>query len=698
MNLDVTFHPHTIALIGASRDEQSVGSGLLKNLLSKQYMGSVYPVNPKAQMLQGVPCYPSIKDIPSQVDLAIIAVPAHVVIPVVEEAIVYNIQSIIVISAGFKEQGHDGKEREETLVALCKKNSIALIGPNCLGILNPHIGLNASFETVLPAKGSIACISQSGALISSLLDIANERGIGFSKIVSVGNKAVVTENELLPYLFDDPETSVITLYTEALHDAPELIGLLRRNQLSQHPKPIIMLKAGVTEEGQHASSSHTGSLAGSDMAYEALCKQSGIIRVHTMDELLTTAHIFATNPLPKGNNIVIVTNAGGPGIIATDEASRFHLSLAHFSEQTKQQLTAMLPANSHPVNPVDLLGDASSERYEKALGIIAKDDNVNSIVVIVTPQTMTDIPETAAAIVRIRNTIQKPIVASFIGAEQIEPGQMILSSTHVAHSQFPEPAVTALGHLTMFANHIRYHSSTVERIENVSSVVSFSIPPHDKALLLDTSTVFSLLKQANILVVSSALAQTSQEAEEKALQMNCMLAMKVVSPDISHKTDVGGVMLNVLPEKAKEAFTTILENIRSHVPHARTDGVLLTQMVEEEGAEFFVGMKKEPLLGTLILVGLGGIYVEILRDIESRFAPLTHADAIQMIQGLKGNKILEGVRGKEALDTHALADIVVHVGTLALQIPEIKELDINPVFVQTIGKGALVLDARIIVE
>lgn len=697
MNLDIIFHPHTIALIGASRDEQSVGYGLLKNLLHKQYKGSVYPVNPKAQTLQGVPCYPSLKEIPSQVDLAIIAVPAQIVLSVIEEAIHYNIKSIIVISAGFKEQGEEGKQREDALIKLCKQENIALIGPNCLGILNPHIGLNASFETVLPAKGSIACISQSGALISSLLDIANERGIGFSKLVSVGNKALVTENELLPYLFQDPETSVITLYTEALHDAPELIHLLRKNQLSEHPKPIIMLKAGVTEEGQHASSSHTGSLAGSDMAYEALCKQSGIIRVRSMDELLTTAHIFATNPLPKGNNIVIVTNAGGPGILATDEASRLHLSLAHFQEETIQKLTDMLPQHSHAANPVDLLGDASSDRYEKALTIIAQDDHVDSIVTIVTPQTMTEIPETAAAIVRIRNMVQKPIVASFIGAEQTEPGQMMLSSMSVAHTQFPEPAVTALGHLTKYANTIAFHSSLEQPLNNNNHVFSFSLPSHDKEVLLDTSTVFSLLTQAGIPVISSSLAQTSEEAQEKALKMNCTLALKIVSPDISHKTDVGGVLLNIAPENAKEAFITLLDNVHSHVPDARTDGVLLTQMIEQEGAEFFVGMKKEPSLGTLILVGLGGIYVEVLRDIESRFAPLTIDDAIQMIQGLKGNKILQGIRGKSPLDTNALADIVVKVGELSLQIPEIKELDINPVYVQSKGNGAIVLDARIVV-
>lgn len=698
MNFDLVFSPHSIALVGASRDALSVGAGLLKNLSSTAYKGSVYPVNPKATDIQGIPCFASLNDIPSQIDLVIIAIPAPFVQKVVEEAVALGIKAIIIISAGFKEQGTEGKEREELLSELCRKNDIALVGPNCLGILNPHIGLNASFETVLPIKGSIACISQSGALISSLLDIANERGIGFSKIISVGNKALVTENNLLPYLLEDPYTKVITIYTESLSDAPFIINTLRQNQTSPQPKPIIMLKAGVTEEGQHASSSHTGSLAGSDMAYDALCNQAGIIRVRSMDELLTTAHIFASNPLPAGNKVTIVTNAGGPGILATDEASRLSLSLSHFSDETNKKLTEILPPNAHPANPVDLLGDATHERYQKALEIVASDPEVDSMVVIVTPQTMTDIPETAASIIHIRNNYPKPIVVSFIGDEQVESGQMILSSAQIAHSQFPEPAVTSLGHLTTFAEIIASRRTEDPPTHTQINFDHIPLPPHTQKVLLDTDTVFTILQHAHIPVVPWALSQSPHEAREKALHINKPLAMKVVSREISHKTDVGGVLLNIKPEEADSAFRTILDNIRKHVPQAKTEGILLTEMISGEGCEFYIGVKKEAPLGTLIIVGLGGIYVEIIKDVSSGFAPLSINDIETMILSLKGASILKGVRGKPPLDIQALSEMVLNVSHLALSLPGIVELDINPVFVKPKNEGAVVLDARIVME
>ncbi len=698
MNIHTVFNPNSIALIGASRDPNSVGGSLLQNLLQSNYKGSVYPVNPKATEIMGVSVYPTVSSIQKPVDLAIVAIPSKGVLSVIQEAIEAQIKAVVVISAGFKEQGEEGKKREEELVKLCNTHDLTLVGPNCLGILNAHIELNASFETVLPIKGNIACISQSGALISSLLDIANDRGIGFSKIISVGNKAQITENELLPYFFQDPETSVITLYTESLHNANELLSMIHENQRSDHPKPVIMLKAGVTQEGQHASSSHTGSLAGSDFAYQTLVNQAGIIRVRSMDELLTTAHVCANNPLPNGNKVTIVTNAGGPGILATDEASRLSLSLSHFTQTTISQLTTILPSNSHPVNPVDLLGDANSTRYEQALSIIAKDPEVDSIVTIVTPQSMTDVPETAAAIIRARNSINKPVVSSFIGDKQIDKGQFLLSATGVAHSQFPEPTVTALGHLTAFASTVKKRKNSEYAVFRSIDTTQISLPQVKSNTLLDTETVFKLLQKAEVPVVTSVLAQSERDIEEKSKQFHGEIAMKIVSPDISHKTDVGGVKLHVKPEQAMQEFKEMMERIRTHAPQARTDGVLLSEMIEGEGEEFYIGMKREEPLGTLILVGLGGIYVELLKDISGNFAPITTIQAKEMIFSLQGSPLLTGIRNKPLLDIDAFCSVLVNVANLALSVPSIKELDINPIIIRPKGQGVIVLDARMIMS
>jgi acetate---CoA ligase (ADP-forming) len=700
MDFETLFTPQSIALIGASREETSVGFSLLKNLLTGTYKGSVIPINPKATDILGARCYSSIGVVPNPVDTAIIAVPASVVYAVSEQSIAKGIKNLIIISAGFREQGEEGKKREEDLAKLCINHHVTLIGPNCLGILNPHIGLNASFETVLPKKGNIAFLSQSGALISSLIDIATSRGIGFSKIISLGNKTLIGEHELLPYLFTDPQTGVILLYAEFLTQAPELIGLIRENIRSDHPKPVILLKAGVSQAGQKASSSHTGSLAGSDAAYSALTDQSGIIRVSSVDELLSAAQVLSQNPLPLGNSLAIVTNAGGPGIIATDASAAAGLTLSSFSDETKNNLQSILPPASHVANPVDVLGDATSVRYEKVLTAIGNDPQVHSILTIVTPQSMTDIPETAASIVRLRNSIHKPIVATFMGAPHVEQATEIFSLTQVTHIQFPEQGVTALGHAAFFAAEVQKKREVAKNDINASQVVKDKIREliSKNTTLVDTPSVLLVLKEFGLPILKYEYCTNAEEAKVKAKNVGESLAIKIVSSDISHKSDVGGVRLNVSSDTVFDEYTKMLETVKSHAPEGHIEGVLVTEMVKEEGAEMILGIKREKGLGTLIMVGFGGIYVEVLKDTAFRFAPLTKDDAVDMVHSLKAAKLLSGVRGKPALDEEALIDAILKIAMVALSVPEISELDINPLLVKEKGKGAVILDARIVLS
>ncbi|MCX8008142.1 MAG: acetate--CoA ligase family protein [Patescibacteria group bacterium] len=700
MNLDAIFSPQKIALIGASRDERSVGFSLLKNLLSPSYKGTVFPINPHADTLLGKRVFHTIDELPEKPDLAIVAIPAIHVLKTVEELGKKGFPAVLVISAGFKEAGEEGRQRETDLVTVCTTYGTTLIGPNCLGIVNPHLGLNASFETVLPEAGSIAFISQSGALISSLLDIARHREIGFSKVISVGNKAMVSELELLPYLFHDPQTKVILLYSEVLTDAQRIIHIVRENNHADNPKPVILLKAGITPAGQKASSSHTGSLAGSDAAYEALVAQAGIIRVKTINEMLSTASVFTTSRLPRNRNLAIITNAGGPGIIATDEADRIGLHLPLFDNQTEQSLRAVLPQSSHVANPVDVLGDATSSRYEQTIHAVLRDDTIQSVLTIVTPQSMTDIPETAEAIVRAQQTSQKLVVASFMGEPLVKPGVDILARNNVPHMQFPEDAVKAIGHA------VRFYEITQKpyRLPNKSYEFPSKIQTIIQSLktnnvhLVNMETTFTLLSLCGLPLVKSVLVQSAEEAEKEAENFQSAIAMKIVSPDISHKTDVGGVRLRVQKQEAGSVFKEIVQTVSSHVPNARTHGVLMTEMIEGDGIELIVGIKRETGLGTLIMLGVGGIYVEVLRDVVFRFAPLTDYDVQDMIDALKAKQLLYGFRGAKRRDLESLYHVLMILSSLALQIPEIEELDINPLFLREEGQGCVILDARIILK
>ncbi len=693
------FYPESIVMIGASRREKTVGNDIVKNLVQQGYKGKIYAVNPKADEVYGIKVDKSVEDIDGSIDLAIVAVPAKFVTESIRQAAAKGAKAAIVISAGFKEIGNT--ELEQELADTCKELGVTLIGPNCLGIINPEISMNASFAALMPKTGNIAFLSQSGALCTAVLDYASDLGIGFSKFMSIGNKAATDELALIKYLNDDPQTQVIALYVEQLENAPEIIRVVKKINASDNPKPIIMLKSGRTDEGASAVASHTGSLSGGDTAYDALFDQAGIIRAQSISQLFEYAQIFSKNKLAAAKNVCIVTNAGGPGVLTTDEAIEAGLQLAKLSDKTKKALTEFLPEAASVKNPVDVLGDARADRYEQTLQLIELDENVDSILVILTPQSMTEIKETAEAVMAIKKVSDKPIIVSFMGQPTVAPGVEMMRDAGIATSSFPEPAARALGTLDKYLNITQSQSSDPFTFDDVDKKrvadifdqakkegrTSF---PEAEALAIFEAYKFPLLKSKKATSVTEALAV--------AKEINAKMAMKIVSPDILHKSDVGGVMLNVTASDVEAKFEEMMVTVAKNKPEANLEGVLLMEMAPDYGMETILGVNKAAGLGTMIMFGIGGIYVEVLKDVQFGFAPLTKADAERMINSLRMSEVFHGVRGQKAYDVDMLVESIGRLSQLVTDFPEIIELDINPLLALPQGEGARVLDARVVIE
>ena len=699
MNLDSIFYPKAIAIVGASTTVGHVGNDIVKNLVHQGYKGKIFPVNPKATHLYKLKCYANILEIKSKVDLAIVVVPSGVVPAVLKEIAKKKVPGVIVISAGFKEVGN--VDLENQVRDICKKNNIALVGPNCLGVINPENKMNASFATIMPPTGNIAFISQSGALCTAILDYAQKLDIGFSKFVSVGNKALLSEADLFNYLAKDKKTKVVAMYVEQLTNAPALIAAARKLTHGKNPKPVIAIKSGRTSAGASASASHTGALAGNDAAYEALFAQAGIIRVETVQELFDYLRVFTHNELPKGDNVAIITNAGGPGVLTTDTVILKGLKLAPISPATTAALKKHLPLYANFKNPIDVLGDARADRYEAAINILEKDKNVDSIIVILTPQSVTEFSKTAQAIVNAKKKSKKPIVASFMGGHLVNLGVKILRSNGVSTFNFPESAASSLGALTdfKFIEKEKNNSKFVfKKIEKMAIHKIFEQAKARKQIFFPEVDSLPILTHYGFPTLPAFTATTAEEAKEIVAKIGKKVAMKIVSPDILHKTDSGGVMLNVKPEDAAASFKEILKRVKKNLPTAKIEGVLITEMIKEKGVEMILGAIKDNSLGHTIMVGLGGVYVEVFKDVAFGLAPLTHDDARKMLSKLKSKSILDGARGQTVMDSDALIDCVGRLSQLLVDFPNIKELDINPLLVLPKGKGVRVLDARIVVE
>ncbi|MCP2619643.1 acetate--CoA ligase family protein [Candidatus Aminicenantes bacterium AC-334-K16] len=702
-NLDALFYPTSVAVIGASRQPGSVGHSLLANLIDSRFQGIIYPVNPRAKGILGLKCYPSVLAIPDPIDLAVIIVPAPIVNQILEECGQKGIPAAVIISAGFKEVGGPGIEREKEIKQTTAKYGIALIGPNCLGMINTdaRVSLNATFGTQFPREGNISFISQSGALCVAVLDYAKEANIGFAKFISMGNKAGLTENELLRYLQHDEQTEVILMYLEDLVNGREFMAIAREiTSHKSHPKPIIALKAGRTLVGARAASSHTGSMAGSDKVYDAIFQQCGVLRGETLEEVFDYIKAFSSQPLPRGNNVVIVTNSGGPGILATDSCIAHGLNVMPLPEKARQKLRQALPPTVSLNNPIDLIAEAQADTYAASLDILLAEPTVHSALVILTPTAFTRVEEIAQTIVQVARRRKKPVVCCFLGVYDVSRGIEILEENGIPDYRFPESAARVLAELTKFSWWVKRPSTRVKKYrvkKETARKILEKVQASGRNFLLEPEA-YHIFEAYGFPVVKFRLATSEEEAVRQADEIGYPVVLKIVSPDVIHKFDVGGVRLNLTSaDEVRQAYQEILQNIHHHVPQARITGIIVEEMVPS-GQEVILGMNRDEQFGPILMFGLGGIYVEALEDVTFRLAPIRELTASRMITQTKAHKILQGFRGGPQYDVPAIEDCLKRLSQLVTDFEEIKELDINPLRVFEKGKGCLVIDARIILK
>jgi acetyltransferase len=699
-NIQSIMSPKSIAVVGATNRPGSVGLTVFCNILNAGYQGVLFPVNPKARSIHGVKAYPALADIPDGVDMAVIIVPAPLVPQLVEEAAEKGVRGMIVISAGFKETGGDGVELENKLKQIVRERGVRMVGPNCLGVINTNseVRMNASFATAMPLSGNIGFISQSGALCTAVLDYAAGKNIGFSKFISFGNKADVSETDLLRYLGQDPDTSVILAYLEDISNGREFIETAREITW-QMKKPILAIKSGRSAEGARAAASHTGSLAGSDNAYDAIFFQSGIQRMENMEDLFNCARAFASQPAPKGKCIAIVTNAGGPGIIATDAAVRHGLKLAQFSDDTKQQLKDQLPPTAAVNNPVDVIGDATYERYEAALRAVLTDEAVHGAIVILAPQAMTNPLETAQIVPRVVEGIDKPVLCAFMGIVDVSEGSRYLEKHGIPDYDFPEEAVRAMSCMVRFGDLLRLGRREVRRVaadrESASQIIHKKLGDRDR-YYLPQHEAHEILACYGFPLLKSRVVKNPSEIDAAAQEVPFPIVMKILSPEIVHKFDAGGVILKIKTvDQAKAAYETILENAKNYKADADIRGVLMEQMARG-GVEVILGATRDPIFGPICMFGLGGTFVEAIKDVTFRLAPMWEVSAEIMIESIKAHRVLQGVRGGPPSDIAAIKDCILRLSQMVSDHPEIAELDINPLIVYAEGEGCVAADSRIL--
>ncbi|MFP4082693.1 MAG: acetate--CoA ligase alpha subunit [Candidatus Aminicenantes bacterium] len=702
-DLNSIFHPRSMAIIGASRKPGSVGHSLLSNVIDSRYQGIVYPVNPKAKGILGIKCYPRLRDIPDPVDLAVIVVPARIVPQVLEECGQKRVKGALIISAGFKEIGGEGVELENKVKSIIDEHHISLVGPNCLGVVNtaPESSLNATFGTQMPKQGNIAFISQSGALCVAVLDYAKEANIGFSKFISMGNKAGLNENDLLLYLKDDPKTDVILMYLEDLVNGREFMSIARDiTSHPTHPKPIIALKAGRSVVGAKAASSHTGSLAGSDKVYDAIFDQCGVRRGETLEETFDYVTAFSSQPLPQGKNVAIITNSGGPGILATDSCVGYGLNITSFSKKTRGILKKNLPPTASVNNPVDLIAEAQSKQYELSLREILKDKHVHSAIVILTPTAFTQVEKIAESIVKTIRPFKKPVVCCFLGIYDVSRGIRILEENGIPTYRFPESAARVLAEMSHFRWWIKRPQTGIKkfRVKRVKAESIINSAKKEKRDFLLEHEAYEVLNAYHFPVIQFYLAENETQAVRAAQKIGFPVVLKVASPDVLHKFDWGGVKLGLKnTSEVRKAYREICQNIRSRKASAEIVGMMVEKMAPS-GREVILGMNKDPQFGPILMFGMGGIYVEALEDVTFRLAPIRELTAKMMIKRTKTHKILEGFRGGPSYDIESVSTCLKRLSQLVMDFEDINELDINPLMVYEKGKGCTIVDARIILN
>jgi len=698
MGLESFFNPKSVAIVGASRQKGKVGHEILANIIGAGYKGKIYPVNPQADTIEGLKCYPDLESIQQVPELVIIVVPGKIVLAIMQQCAKVGTRAVIIITAGFKEVGKEGRELEEQISQTARKAGIRVIGPNCLGVIVPANKLNASFGGDFPAAGSIAYLSQSGALLAAILDMANANGIGFSKLISIGNKADIDELDVIKALGADPDTEVIAGYLESISDGNAFVSQAER---ISHDKPILLMKSGGTEAGAKAASSHTGSLAGSETAYESAFERAGIIRCDSIKQQFDYAQAFANQPLPAGSRVAVITNAGGPGIMAADAIERKGLTFAKISDQTMSKLASELPPAANLYNPIDVLGDALAERYEFALSVVLDDPDVDIVLVLLTPQAMTEAATTAEVIVKIsRQKPLKPILACFLGAKKVAEGVRILREGKIPLYDATDSAVAAI---KVMANYVRWRSRP-KRVVKLFPVnrrkVEGIIERHQRQKINDIGETESkeILEAYGFVTPRGSIATSAEQAANIAKQLGFPVVLKIWSPDILHKSDVGGVRIGLENEQeVKDAFDLMMYRIPKKRPDANILGVLVQEMCKS-GKEVILGMNRDPHFGPLMMFGMGGIMVEVLKDVSFYLAPLTAEEAKQMLISTKTYQMLKGVRGEEGVDIEAIAEGLQRLSQLVTEFPQIQEIDINPYVVGPEGTTPIAVDARMSLE
>ena len=675
------FQPQGVAVVGAGRRRGHIGAEIFHNLLACGYRGRVVPVNPSGDQVEGVPSVPRVTDINGDISLAVIAVPCAQVESVVDDCIAKGVKALLIISAGFSETGAAGREQEAVIVDKVRAAGIRLIGPNCMGIINtdPSVRLNATFSPVYPPEGRVALSTQSGALGLAILDYAKRLNIGFSTFASIGNKADVSGNDLIQYWADDPATDIILLYLESFGNPRKFSELAR--DIGRH-KPIVAVKAGRSAAGARAASSHTGALAASDVIVEALFRHAGVIRTYTLEEMFDVAALLAHQPIPHGGRVAILTNAGGPAILAADACEANGLQLPQLGAATRDALHAMLPAAASVGNPIDMLASASPQQYEQATRLLLGDENVDSLLTIFIPPLVTATTEVAESIVRGAAGAHKPVLATFMSAQGAPPELQTIPCY-----MFPEAAATALARVVSHGEWRRRPRGTVPAFADVHLEDARAIIDSNQDWLSATD-VHAVLRAFGITAATPVPATTEDEAVAAAQRIALPVAMKAVGPAIVHNTDVGGIALNLAGDQAvRRAFRELRERLG-----AAMTGVIVQAMVPG-GVEMFVGATFDPSFGPVVACGTGGTLVELFSDVAVRLHPLTDIDAADMVNELRGAPLLRGYRGAPVADEAALHDVLLRVSALIAACPGIQELDINPL--KILPTGACALDARI---
>ncbi len=686
------FYPQSIAVIGASKTAGKVGYEVLSNIVNGGFEGPIIPVNQAGGELLGLKVYPEINDYPESIDMAVIAVPAEQVPDSARSAVYKKVTAVVVVASGFKESGAKGRELEQELVQICQRGHVRLLGPNCLGMINTENKLNASFSKRGPKPGSVAIFSQSGALCTAMMDLAESWELGVSKSISIGNKADITEVEVLEALTEDEQTKVIVGYLEDISDGD---GFVKAAEAASAKKPVVILKAGTTAAGKRAAAIHTGVVSGKDTAYGAAFKRAGICRADSFEALFDYSSALAMQPCPKGNRVFIITNAGGPGTIAADAVEKEGLQVSTISSSLKTTIQHIIPAAGKVNNPIDVSGDAEPEDYANLLAEAQKDKNVDAILFILAPQYLKH-PKDTARIIAATQDFRKPVLASFLGGDAMMPSRKELAAGRLPFYDTPERAVAALRTMYNYgawrnrpARHVVRFPVNRRRVERI-------ITRRQRTGRLHLGEIKSkdILKAYGFYTLEGRLTVSPEQAVEIAKFIGFPVAMKIVSPNIVHKTDMGGVRLNVGSSQAvADAFELMMLRIGKHAPEAHIEGIYVEKMAES-GMEVIIGMTRDPQFGPMLMFGLGGIFVEMMKDVAFHLAPITEEEAVQMLKATRSYEMLKGKRGVKEMDLNAIAVCLQRISQLATDFPQINEIDINPLIVGELGNEPVVADAR----